>query len=328
MKKYIAMALALVFCLCAFTALAEQSTIDDVSNRVSLTTGLPKDTPDTIMVSQMDNEPGARPQKGIASADVVYEIELYNGGYTRYTAVFNDTIPELIEAIRSTRIVNIDTYLEYNGVFIHYGGQQHAGSNIYEYVKTVPMGIRYDGISDGKNFYRDSSRKAPNNVICKLQQIYDKVDFSSLTMHSPLTFSEENYTSKGEDVSEFSVMYNKSYNPSYVYNADEGVYYRFYNGNEYKDGETGEQITCSNVIVHYYEYGWYNGSSERPKVTTVGRNRCDYFIGGKHFTGYWVRNSVSESTTYYDDEDNVVVFKPGKTYIQTLKDDKEVTIAE
>ena len=65
-------------------------------------------------------------------------------------------------------------------------------------------------------------------------------------------------------------------------------YYRFYNGKEFKDGDTGEQITCANVIVQYLNYGWYDGASNRPKVATTGTNRCEFFIGGTHFTGTWV----------------------------------------
>ena len=43
-----------------------------------------------------------------------------------------------------------------------------------------------------------------------------------------------------------------------------------------------------------------------------------------HFTGYWQRDAVTENTVYYDDAGNEVLFKPGKTYIQVLKDTKEV----
>ena len=73
MKKMACAALALLLTfVCTGMALAESA--------VSITTGLPTTEPARIMVVQMDNEPKARPQKGIASADVVYEIELYNGG--------------------------------------------------------------------------------------------------------------------------------------------------------------------------------------------------------------------------------------------------------
>ena len=180
MKKFVCIILVALMALsCA--AMAE-------GTGISITTGLPTGNPAHTMVAQMDNEPGARPQKGIASADIVYEIELYNGGYTRYTAVFNDTIPEQIEAIRSARIVNAEVYSEYNGAFIHYGGQKYEGSNVYDYFGTLNVGARYDGIGGDRDFYRDRSRKAPNNVICRLQNILNKTDWSNITCKSPLKF--------------------------------------------------------------------------------------------------------------------------------------------
>ncbi len=326
MKRLIVCLMALMLACCTAFAEEQPVIVDEAVNQTSITTGLATDKPAQIMVSQMDNEPGARPQMGIGYADVVYEMEVYNGGYTRYTAVFNDTIPEKIEAIRSARIVNADIYLEYGGCFVHFGGQQHEGSSVYDYFKTVNMQARYDGLSDSVNFYRDNSRSAPNNVVGLLGQMYENVDWSAITCKSPLKFSEDAYTVKGEACNEFSIHYRDGYVPGYTYS--DGLYYRTYNGSAHNDGITGEQLTCSNVIVHYASYSWYGGASDRPIVGLTGTNKCEYFIDGMNFTGYWVRNSVNDSTTYYDDEGNEVVFKPGKTFIQILSDSEEVTIAE
>lgn len=329
MKKLFLLALGLMLMLNSF-ALAEMEVVTDVSvaeNQVtlSMTTGLPIDHENHTIVAQMDNEPGARPQKGVADADIVYETETYNGGYTRYTAVFNDTIPEQIEAIRSARIVHVDLFKEYDGAFVHYGAQYAEGSNAEAYLEQLGYSARYDGIKGISGFYRDSSRKAPNNVVCKLKDLYEKTDWSNHTQRSPLKFSETDYTVQGEPVSAFSIEYRAgSYVPGYTY-AD-GLYYRSYNGKPYKDGTTGEQVTCSNVIVQHVIYEWYDNASDRPKVTTFGSNACDYFIDGMHFTGYWEREDVNHSTVYYDANGNEVIFKPGKTFIQLLKQGKEITI--
>jgi hypothetical protein len=120
--------------------------------------------------------------------------------------------------------VNIDFYLEYGGCFVHFGGQQDAGSSIYDYVKKVDMQARYDGLSDSKNFYRDSARSAPNNVICKFQQIYDDVNWDETTAKCPLTFSETDYTTGEEAATQFEIAYRESYTPSYTYDAETGLY--------------------------------------------------------------------------------------------------------
>ena len=327
MKKIVAIALSLLMVL-ACAASAEGTAL-------SLTTGLPTTQAQEIMVVQMDNEPKARPQKGIASADIVYEVELYNGGYTRYTAVFNDVIPQEVEAIRSARIVNTDIYSEYMGALVHFGARVDPDSNMYDYFNANGFTAELDGNnhnpiktypSAGGLFYRDSSRAAPNNVVGKLVQLHDLVDWSTLSCRSPLHFNEYPTIPGGEDVNSFQIAYRDGYTPSYQWNAMEGKYYRFYNGKPYNDGTTGEQVTCDNIIVQHVEYSWFGGKSDAPNVALYGTNACDYFIGGRHFTGYWVRDSIANNTVYYDDAGNEVLFNPGHTFIEILKMEKSIEI--
>ena len=321
MKKILAFVLAMMmlFSACAFAE-------GEAEQQLSLTTGLPTDQPYNAFAVQFDNTPAARPQKGMASADVIYESELANGGYTRYTAIFNDVIPEEIEAVRSARIVHADIALDWTATFVHFGGQQMAGSSVYDYFKTVDL-KRFDGLSDSKNFYRDNSRVAPYNVVGRLKQMYDATEpRDAETIHTPLTFSAENPTIKGEDMSVFRIPYSeaKGFYPSYEYLADEGVYLRYYNREDMLDGATGEEYKAANVIVMYADYSWFDGASDRPIVALTGTNQCEYFIGGKHFSGTWSRAAVTESTTYLDDEGNEVLFKPGKTIIQIVKPAVEI----
>jgi hypothetical protein len=264
-------------------------------------------------------------------ADVIYEMEIHNGGYTRYTAIYNDDIPDIVEAVRSARIMHIDAAKDWSATFVHFGTQGGAAeTNVKEYIKKVPI-ERFDGMTDGKNFYRDNKRVAPYNAVARLAKIYEQATTPEAeTVHTPLRFSAENPTIKGEDVSVFRIPYgvNIGFYPSYEYVKEEGVYRRFYNRKDMKDGVTGDIYKFENVIVMYAEYSWYNGKADRPLVGLIGTNKCEYFIGGKHFTGTWVRESADQSTTYYDEEGNVVLFKPGKTFIQVVKPSVEIEIVK
>jgi len=325
MKKMIAtiLTLTLLFTFAASAAPTQESGI-------SITSGLPTDQKEArIMICQMDNEPGARPQKGIGSADIVYETEIYDGGYTRYTAVFNDTIPEKIEAIRSCRIVHADICNEYQGPFIHYGGQRYPGSDVYYTISILEgFGPDYDGIGGDRDFYRDKNRNAPNNVVCNLKNLYDRTDWSAITCKSPLRFGDAYAVpEQGEPVASFRVPYRaKSYVPGYEWDASLNKFRRLYNNKPFVDGDTGEQVLVDNVIVQHVEYSWFEGQSDRPKVKLRGENKCDYFIGGKHFTGTWSRSRISKNTVYRDDEGNVVKFNPGKTFIEVLRLEREIEI--
>lgn len=319
MKRFVLFLLMLAL-LMPTVAMAEQ---------LSLTTGLPTDQPYNAFAVQFDNTVAARPQLNMSYADVIYEMPIVSGNDTRYTAIFNDNIPKVVEAVRSARKMHVDVSFDWSATFVHFGGQQMAGSSVYDYFEQTGLN-RFDGLTDGTNFYRDNNRKAPYNAVGKLQQMAEKTDAPAAdAIHTPLVFSAENPTIKGEDVNVFRIKYNGSFHPSYQYEADTGLYRRYYNKNEFKDGATGESFEVANVIVMYADYSFYNNESDRPLVELLNTtNKCEYFIGGKHFVGTWSRGGVNESTVYYDDEGNVVNFKPGKTFIQVVKTGMTVEIVE
>lgn len=307
--KRILVALILILVLVANVALGET---------YSVTTGLVTDQPYKPVVCQMDNEPGARPQKGIGSADVVYEVETYNGGYTRYTCVFNDTIPEKVEAVRSSRIVHLDVYQEWGGVFVCFGflKSKLKARDALSYSEEV-VDVLINGHAGASGFYRDDSRSAPNNVVFKMGEKIAEVN-KEFPVKSPLSFSDAP-TIQGEEAETIEIPYRDGYMPAYVWDAANNVYLRYYNGKPHADGATGEQLAFSNVIVQHVNYAYAEGKSNSAMVEMTGTNRCDYFIGGHHFTGYWKRDKASESTVYYDDNDNVVQFARGKTCVQLVK---------
>ena len=305
MKKSM-MALLLAISLLATFAVAEAE---------SPTTGLPTSKAYKPIVCQMDNEPGARPQCGIASADVIYEAELYDGGYTRYTCVFNDEIPEKIEAVRSARIFHIDLYKEWGGIFTCFGFQYDEGTNASIYAEQNVQ-VLLNGNAGLADFYRDNARKATNNVVFELAKRYNTIE-EEFPERSPFVFSDAP-TQGSETVHEFEICYRKSYDASFVWDDEKKVYLRFYNGEPQLDGYTGEQLSFSNVIVQNADYSWYDGNGDRPVVELTGANTCEYFIGGKHFSGYWVRNKVDEITTYSVEDGNVVQFARGKTFVQIV----------
>ncbi len=330
MKRIVCLIMTLALVL-ACAATAEEAT-------VSITTGRPTDKAPTIMVAQLDNQPGARPQKGIASADIVYEIELYKGGSTRYTAVFNDTIPAEIEAIRSARIANATVFADYRGAFVYYGAQVMEGSSAIQFMesgdfeKTVGDSARYNGIwvgsrdtesnTEGANkFYRDGHRVAPHNVVAKLQDLWEMTDWSKIECRSPIKFASAYRVPEGEDVTSFAIDYgSKSYAPSYVWDASLNRYQRLYNNKPFTDGATGEQVYVDNVIVQHVESSWYEGASDRPKIELIGKGVCEYFLGGKHIVGTWERENLRKRTVYYDPDGNKMKFNPGTTFVQIFKD--------
>ena len=323
MKRFLCALIAFVF---AFSALA---LAEDEAVSYSLTTGMPTDQAGQKLIAVLfDNDDMARPQSCLAEADIIYEAEIIGDGRTAYTAIYNATVPETVEAVGQALILNVDIALDWGATLVHVGGQKLSGSSVYDYINTIDcLNSRYDGMSDSMYFYRDTARVAPHNAACRLGQLAGRLTEDAMTARSPLCFSASDYTQKGKSVSILRVRYDDAgnYYPSYQYNPDDGLYYRFYNRARQED-QSGMRYTCSNVIVMQADYTWYESDAARPIVALTGTNKCDYFIDGRHFTGTWARSEVGAATTYYDDEGNIVLFQPGKTFIQIIRDADQLEI--
>lgn len=318
-KRFLAGAAALA-CMTATWGAAES---------LSPTTGKATGRPYKPVMVNLDNEPGARPLIGLAAADVVYELVLYEGGYTRYTAVYNDRMPEYVEGVRSARICHVDMYSDWGGAFVFNGVQEKAGTDTYEYIeKGHPILQAWDGIKSTAFYSRDESRQSPHNVRFALAQAMESVNFEKyLPVKSPLRFDADHPTVQGDDVLEFAIPYRVgSYHPSYLYDADSGQYRRYYNGRPMNDGGDQTPITCQNVIVMTAEVEWYDEDEERPLYTFTGGGDCTYFIGGKRFTGAWRRDKLADVTRFLDAEGNEVRFTPGKTFIQIVQPGQRIDI--
>lgn len=296
---------------------------------LSLTTGMPTDKPYKPVMVNLDNEPAARPQIGLAAADVVYEMVLYEGGYTRYTAVYNDRMPEYVEGVRSARICHVDLYNDWGGAFVFNGVQEKAGTDTYEYIKKGhPILQEWDGIKSTAYYSRDESRESPHNVRFALAQAMEATKFEKkVKARSPLRFDAENPTRQGDDVTEFAIPYRVgSYHPSYLYDAEKDSYRRYYNGRPMNDGISKTPITCQNVIVMTAKLEWYDEDDERPLYTLTGGGACTYFTGGKRFEGSWKRDKGADVTQFLDAEGNEVRFTPGKTFIQIVPEGQRIDI--
>lgn len=312
MKKLLKYILCSLMALFAVTlcAAAEQS---QGGMKPSLTTGLPTDKPYKPIQITLDNEPGARPQIGMARADIVYEFEAYTGGPSRYLAIFNDDVPEIAEGCRSTRIPALEMYWNFGGALAHYGGWNRGDASVNAYVDKLKVDARFNGMGGSKHYRRDAKRKMPHNAVAELNNML--ADTPEVEERRMLGFDADNPTVKGEDVKDLTLTFRKGYVSSFKFSADDNAYDYYFNGKQWKDGADGKGLAFSNVMVIKFDYRFAEGRSNTPMIDTTGTHTVEYYIGGKHFTGTCERESIFTTTTFLDDEGDEVRFLPGKTYI-------------
>ena len=163
--------------------------------------------------------------------------------------------------------------------------QEYEETDVHHYMEHIDVYVSMDGLQGRamKFFTRDEARNAPHNL-------------------------------------RFALRYRKGYLPSYLYQEETNTYKRYYNWEPMLDAN-GQEVTCSNVIIMDVNLKWLNDRDDQPKYNLLRGGKCEYFIGGTHFTGTFEKERISKNTRYYDEDGNLVRFLPGKTFIQLVDED-------
>ncbi|MBK6440609.1 MAG: DUF3048 domain-containing protein [Actinomycetales bacterium] len=113
-----------------------------------------------VLAVKVDNTARARPRVGLDAADVVY-VEPVEAGLTRLMAIFVSTKPAQVGPIRSARESDAALLANYGRVAFAYSGASPITAAAIGGGRQVNVSMD----SGGGGFRRDSSRRAPYNVI-------------------------------------------------------------------------------------------------------------------------------------------------------------------
>ena len=284
--------------------------------------------PVAIMI---DNVKVATPQEGISYADVMYEC-IVEGWLTRLMMVTTEyeELP-VVGSVRSSREYFIDFAANHDAIYVHAGGSAQA------YIEFAERGIdRLDGVNmhnlDGY-FYRDSWRRAnmgyEHSLMTtgeKITAAIEKMKYRTVTdddFKSPLNFVPmgETKTPEEGDAAFLQVRYSSSHKPSFEYNAEEGVYYRFqYDGDRHIDNTAKVQLSFKNIFVLYLDTVSTNDAYLHMDVETEGEGTGDYLTNGKYETINWKKPNVDAPIELYDINGDPLLINRGKSFFQICTD--------
>lgn len=198
----------------------------------------------------VNNHPLARPQSGLAQADIVYEM-IAEGNVTRFLALYQSEMPEIVGPVRSARDYFVTIAKGLDAFYVAHGYSPEAKDMLSAQVVDNINGMQYDGIL----FNRSKERKAPHNSYISKENILagaDKIGASMEMMKAPaLSFYDSAEGAKiGDIASSVSIRYGSSasFENQYTYLPEEGLYERTAGGVLTTDKETEEPIQLANVI--------------------------------------------------------------------------------
>jgi hypothetical protein len=283
-------------------------------------TGKPVVKPGSPVAVSVDNYPKARPESGLAQADVVYEA-LAEGGITRYLAVFYSQAPAVVGPVRSARPYFALLAKEWGAVFAHCGGDPKDVQPIRDWNV-----VDADEFKHGELYWRDNAREAPHNL-------YTSVDNLRKTTSEPLPAPGKRYEFQDwsdKPVAGLEVRYARDYAVQYKY-AEKRYERWILDGNQgpwqYRDRDTNEKPDVANVIVQFAKsrVAYSDGGLI---IDLVDEGRSAYLLGGRYSEGTWKKESLDKPTFFYTAEGKKIALAAGQTWVQIVPEDATVSVLE
>ena len=283
--------------------------------------------PVAIMIGNTND---ALPQYGLSQADVIYEAPA-EGGITRLMPIFQDySNLDKIGSVRSCRHYYAYYAMEFDAFYIHYGQAIYA-TELLESGKVEDLNGLENAI-DSATFYRDSSRKAPHNAFVSTEGIDAGIEYKKYDTELPSDY-EGHYQFNQDDEKEIELsdgtdaaVVQPGYyinNPWFVYNSEDGLYYRFQYKKEHMDENTQTQLAFKNVILQYTDYTKLDDDHGYLDVATVGKGTGKYITNGKVIDITWSKADENSVTKYYNAAGEEITLNQGKTMVCVLLNDME-----
>jgi hypothetical protein len=271
-----------------------------------------------VLAVKIENSPEARPQMGLAEADIVYEQEA-EGGITRFIALYQCSDADRIGPIRSAREVDPMVLQQYGDpLFVHAGG-----------IRSVFRAIDEAGIEQiNCNFEeetcpRDESRVAPHDVFTSTESLRDFSGNGGTAPEAVFTFDDA-----VPDGAERGRALHLDFSPvadvNWRYRNNNEVYIRFH-GEESHRLEDGSQVAAANVVVMLVdrESTRQTDSAGNPVPTfdVIGSGDLLVFRNGKVIEGQWRRESEEDVTELVDARGEEISLAPGTTWVELFPSD-------
>ncbi len=267
----------------------------------------------SAIAAKVDNHWDARPQVGLESTDIVYE-ELVEGGITRYVAIWQSTIPELLGPVRSIRPMDPDIAAPYGGIIAYSGGQQR----FVNLMQATPVYNAIHGMGDTANtFFRTDSKRAPHNVLVKATEVvaqHADIPAPAQQWAYSLDAASSSAAKEGAPVSAIHYRFSNMFDGSWTYDPDSQTYLRIQQGSADLDS-SGNQLRASNVVV--LRVGVVDDQGV-PKTLLEGSGEAWISTGGGTIHGTWSKASQTEPLQFTDDRGFGIRLGAGNTWVELV----------
>jgi len=267
---------------------------------------------------KVDNYPDARPQSGLAQADIIFE-EPVEGFITRYVAVFQCQEAPLVGPVRSARNIDIGILGQLGTpIEAHVGGITPVLDNI----EASPI-VNLDLGQNGSIEINPAGRVAPYDTYSSTTAMWG-LHPTMTTPPQPL-FTYSSKTPAGTPVSTMNIDFSGTSNVTWKYDPSIGAFKRYYNGSTPDMLADGSQNTAANVVVQYVQISmgpWVENSEGALEVQADlypnASGNAEVFRGGVEIPATWHRSTLGSPTQFLDSAGQVIPMQPGQTWVELV----------
>lgn len=272
---------------------------------------------DRITAVMINNHTKARPQTGLSKADIVFEI-LAEGDITRFLAMYQSEIPDVVGPVRSAREYYFNLADDYGALYVYHGAAKFVDKMIKDEGVDYINGALHD--NDGVLFKRSTDRKAPHNSYLQLNAVKDeakKQGYKTTMDYKSLPFKKKGDKVEGSDATHVKIHYSNeydAYNPEYHYDNEKQVYTRYAGGEQTVEKEDSAPVEVSNLFVIETAHEVFDNEGRR-KVDLKSGGTAYLFQQGKMQTLEW-KNQDGKIIPVKNGEE--IGFIPGQTWVNVI----------
>ncbi len=334
-SKILSLTLALIFIVSAFAGCKGKEGNEDTTNKTPDNQSVVEDnvirnplTGDTDYDKELlnnrpvfmvvENHPDARPQWGLTSSDIVWEM-VAEGGITRMLLMYADAsrIPEKVGPIRSARHYFVDLVEGFDGLFVHFGYSPMAQSQIANHgVNNI------NGLVDNY-FYRDKTRNVSSEHTSyttreAIQKAIADKDYRTEIKDdykAPFKFNSKIKTLSAP-CQKIKIAFSGSYTYTYTYNPEENVYKAVLGNTKFVDSENVQQ-SFENIIICYTDITSMNDAKGRVDFD-LSEGKGIYVSNGSYSEITWKKGDSSDMLKFYNKIGDELSLNVGRTYIAIM----------
>lgn len=292
----------------------------------------------------VENHEESRPQSGLSSADIVYEV-VAEGGITRFLSIFYCQGKEvMVGPVRSARTYFLDFISEYgtNPLYAHVGGANTPGpANALGQIDDYGWAGKNDlnQFSIGfPTFWRDYERLG--REVATEHTVYTTTDkLWSIAEKRGLTATDKEGVAWNEDFNSWKFMdkagtignskgisfsfwegYGK-YDVKWKYDSKLNLYSRYNGGSPHIDNNNGKIVQAKNIVLLFMEESNANDGYENNAhllYETVGEGKAVIVNNGNIIKGSYSKESRENRTIFTDENDKEIEFSRGQIWLEIL----------